>query len=124
MLSTEEVARHFGVGEDTVRTWIRSGRLRGQRFNRLWRCSWEDVWAVEAAPLPRGPMREQYKQPLVTKDQIAAALGVSLRSIDRLTKEGLPTRKVLGSFRCNPSDVADWIQGQKGFTLPDGWETR
>lgn len=123
MLDTETVARHFAVNDETVRSWIRQGLLRGQRFNRNWRCAWQDVWSVEKGPIPLGQSQARYKAPLVTKSQIASVLGVSTRTVERLALEGLPTRKVFGKFRCNPADVAEWLQERKGFKLPDGWET-
>ncbi|MBH8600121.1 helix-turn-helix domain-containing protein [Thermoactinomyces sp. CICC 23799] len=43
LLTPKEVAELLQVSEVTVKKWLRAGRLRGFKVNRLWRVSAEDL---------------------------------------------------------------------------------
>ena len=44
MLSPEEVAEHFSVTTNTVRAWLREGKLKGVKLgNKIWRISEEEL---------------------------------------------------------------------------------
>jgi excisionase family DNA binding protein len=49
--STEEVAALFGVTPDTVRTWCRTGEMRGEKCGA--RCGGEHEWRVTRDELLR-----------------------------------------------------------------------
>jgi excisionase family DNA binding protein len=54
MLTVEEVARRLATSEETIRRWLRSGRLRGVRLGATragWRVSEEDLAAFLRARL-------------------------------------------------------------------------
>lgn len=120
MLSVKCVASHFGLRPDTVRRRIRAGDIDAIRINRDYRLDWPDVWACEDGPMPKGASRERYQEPLVGKRVIAAKLRVSVRSVERWIDEGLPTRNVFGTVRCNPHDVTDWLR-LRGVDLQPAW---
>lgn len=42
-LAPEEVAAALRVHPETVRGWIRSGKLQAQKVGRLWRIPWEEA---------------------------------------------------------------------------------
>lgn len=123
MLSVQDVAEHYGLTPDTVRRKVRINELTSLRFNRLHRFDWESVWACEEGPMPRGACRDRYKAPLMSKQKLAAAVGVSVRTVERWLALGLPTRKVFGNVRCNPHDIRDWLNTEMNLTLPEDWET-
>ncbi len=42
-LAPEELASALRVHPETVRGWIRSGKLQAQKVGRLWRIPWEEA---------------------------------------------------------------------------------
>lgn len=121
MLTVEETAGHFDLTPGTVRNWIKSGELRAQRINRHYRLEWEDVWACEKGPMPKGQRLERYRKPLMSKSSVAEKLRVCVKTIERMIGEGLPTRNVFGSVRINPDDARDWIHASREFELAEDW---
>ncbi|MFN4073758.1 MAG: helix-turn-helix domain-containing protein [Thermus sp.] len=41
-LTPEELAGALRVSPETVRRWLRTGEVAGQRVGRLWRVPWEE----------------------------------------------------------------------------------
>ena len=122
MLSVEEVATHFGLRPDTVRRKIRAGVIEAIRIGRVYRLAWPDVFACEDGPMPKRARITRYQENLLCKKNIAGALRVSVRTVERWIEDGLPTRKVFGAVRFNPHDVTDWLK-LRGVDLPAGWWT-
>lgn len=120
MLSVEQVATHFGLRPDTVRRKIRTGEIDAIRIGRTYRLAWADVWACEDGPMPKRVHIPRYQNALICKKTIAAALRVSVRTVERWIVDGLPTRSVFGAVRCNPHDVTDWLK-LRGVDLPQDW---
>lgn len=114
MMTTRALCRHWKLGETTIRAYVESGRLRACRVNRSLRFDWNDVWALERGPLPRGALAARYRTALLTRRELADALAVSLRTLDRLVERGLPTRNVGVNVRFNPHDAADWLERHAG----------
>jgi excisionase family DNA binding protein len=121
MLSVDEVARHYGFRPDTVRRRIRTGELGAVRIRRTYRLDWRDVWTCENGPMPKGARIARYQERLLTKKEIARALGVSVKTVERWIADGMPTRCVFGAVRCNPHDVADWLCQAMDVRLPEDW---
>jgi len=122
MLSVEEVATHFGLRPDTVRRKIRAGEIEAIRIGRVYRLAWPDVFACEDGPMPKRARITRYQENLLCKKNIAGALRVSVRTVERWIDDGLPTRNVFGVVRFNPHDVTDWLK-LRGVDLPPGWWT-
>jgi len=120
MLAVEEVASHFGLRPDTVRRKIRTGEIDAIHIGRVYRLAWPDVWACEDGPTPKRARSTRYQEDLLGKKVIAGALSVSVRTFERWIDDGLPTRNVFGTVRCNPHDVNDWLK-LRGVDLPPGW---
>ncbi|MCZ4262228.1 helix-turn-helix domain-containing protein [Limimaricola sp. G21655-S1] len=120
MLSIEEVARHFRLRPDTVRRKIRAREIDAVRIGRVYRLAWPDVWACEDGPMPKRALTARYQDDLLTKKDIAAALSVSVRTVERWIEDGMPTRNVFRVVRCNPHDVSDWLK-RRGIDLPAEW---
>lgn len=122
MLSVEEVAIHFGLRPDTVRRKIRAGEIEAIRIGRVYRLAWPDVFACEDGPMPKRARVTRYQENLLCKKNIAGALRVSVRTVERWIDDGLPTRNVFGVVRFNPHDVTDWLK-LRGVDLPSRWWT-
>jgi len=122
MLSVEEVATHFGLRPDTVRRKIRAGEIEAIRIGRVYRLAWPDVFACEDGPMPKRARVTRYQENLLCKKNIAGALRVSVRTVERWIDDGLPTRNVFGVVRFNPHDVTDWLK-LRGVDLPSRWWT-
>lgn len=121
MLTIKNVADHFDLEPDTVRRKVRSGEIYALKINRAYRLNWQDVWACENGPTPKGDRVERYKEPLLSKQGVAAPLSFSVRTIERYIEQGLPTRNSFGAVRLNPHDVSDWFFDAKGTKLPEKW---
>ena len=117
MPNTEDAAHHYGLSADTVRRHIKDGKLDAQKLRRDYRMTWEDIWAAECGPFPRGSWRTRYQTPLITKKHLMRALEVDLSTIDRWIADGLPSRKVFRSWRCNAHDVSDWLRLVFGYEI-------
>ena len=114
-LSVGDVAAHYVLTPGTIRRQLLAGALRGVRVDRIWRCSWQDVWAAEQGPAPRGQRAAHYRAPLLRKRDLVAAWGVSERTVERWIADGLPTRNVFGSVRIAPVDAGEWTRGRFGI---------
>lgn len=114
MLSSRDLSLHWSLSPATIRAYVTSGALRGCRINRSLRFDWEAIWAVEAGPTPRSAQAERYQSPLLTKKDLAGALGVGMRTVDRLLARGLPTRNVGANVRFNRFDAAEWLAFHAG----------
>jgi hypothetical protein len=114
-LSTADIAQHFNLSSSTIRRKIRSGDIIAQSVGRDYRACWEDLWACEQGPTPRGKLRERYKLSLLSKRDLGAATGFSERTVERWIAAGLPTRNAFGSVRINPQDATDWLHRTHGF---------
>ena len=121
MLTVEDTAKHFSLTPETIRSRIKTGELRAQRVNRRYRLEWQDVWTCERGPMPKGRRAERYRMPLMTKFDIADRLRVSVKSVERMIADGLPTRNVWGAVRVNPADAQDWLAAHFDIELSDDW---
>lgn len=50
---------------------------------------------------------------MLTKKQLAIELNLSVPTIDRLMKEGMPYYKIMKSVRFDIDAVKDWLRGNK-----------
>jgi len=121
MLTVKDTAEHFNLTSGTIRSRIKSGDLPAQRINRNYRLEWENVWACERGPMPKGQRLERFRKPLMSKINVAEKLRVSVKTIERMIGDGLPTRNVFGSVRINPDDARDWIHASREFELAEDW---
>jgi hypothetical protein len=119
MLTLEDVAEHWRLRPATVRLRIRSGKLAAVRVGGRYRTDWASVWACEAGRTPTGARAEAYKTPLLTKGDLARAMRVGIRTVERWITEGLPTRCVGENVRLNRGEAARWIQRRFGLDVRD-----
>jgi excisionase family DNA binding protein len=49
---------------------------------------------------------------VMTKEQLAEYLKISVKTVDRLRKEGMPSFKVLNMVRFSASDVLEWLKAR------------
>jgi excisionase family DNA binding protein len=77
------------------------------------------VWACETGSRPSGALADRYRTPLATKSDVAQAMRVSTRTVERWISDGLPTRCVGGNVRMNRAEVARWIQQRFGIDVRD-----
>jgi hypothetical protein len=112
MLTIEDVANHWRVRPAAVRARIAAGELRAVRIAGRYRTTWPDVWSCETGRAPSGALADRYTTPLMTKADLAQAMRVSVRTVERWIYEGLPTRPVFGRTRFNCSEAAAWIRAR------------
>lgn len=92
-LTVAAVAAHYRLTPRTVRERLMAGDLAGMRIGGQWRCRWADIWAAEKGPMPKGARGNAYRQPLLTKRDLAAQWSISERTVERWITAGLPTRQ-------------------------------
>ena len=65
---------------------------------------------------PDWAKREQYGEPYITRQEVCDYLGISISTLMKLRKNGLPTYQVGGQKRFRLSDVNDFIRkyGKEG----------
>ena len=65
---------------------------------------------------PDWAMRELYGEPYITRQEVCDYLGISISTLMKLRKNGLPTYQVGGQKRFRLSDVNDFIRkyGKEG----------
>jgi excisionase family DNA binding protein len=119
MLTIEEVAKHWRLRPATVRLRIKSGELAAVRVGGRYRTNWHDVWSCEAGRMPTGARADEYKTPLLTKSDLARAMKVGTRTVERWLFDGLPTRCVGENVRLNRAEAARWIQRRFGIDVRD-----
>lgn len=112
-LSVRGCARHWAVSQRKVYGMLKNGLLRAEKFG-TWEIAWDDVWALESGPVPRGERLALYRLDLLTRHSLAERLGCCLRTVDRYLEAGMPTRNVGGSVRISPVDAAEWLLPRKG----------
>lgn len=117
MLTIDEVARHWRLKPAAVRKRITLGDLAAVRIGGRYRAEWPDVWSCEDGRLPGGARADQYKLPLLTKRDLAAAMRVSTRTVERWIADGLPTRNIGENTRLNRSEAARWIRQRYGIDV-------
>lgn len=120
MLTIEQASQHFKLSPATLRRKASVGEINCIRIGRKYRFDWADVWACEDGRTPRSANRSRYQLNLLDKSEIAAATAVSIRTVERWIADGMPTRNVFGSVRCNPIDVTEWLRG-RGIAVADEW---
>ncbi len=47
LITVNEAADRLALSDDTIRKWLRSGRLKGVKVSRVWRVYEEDVAKIE-----------------------------------------------------------------------------
>ena len=119
MLTIDDVAEHWRLKPAAVRERIKSGQLQAVRIGGRFRTEWDAVWACEAGPRPAGALAARYRTPLLTKANLAQAMRVSVRTVERWMHEGLPTRSVGGNVRFNRGEAASWIRARFGIDVRD-----
>lgn len=89
-LGVADLTGRYSVAATTVRSWLRSGDLKGRRIGRDWRISWKGVFAFEGGDPPgRSPrLLALARAPLMTPDQVAATFGCTTDTILRWRREG------------------------------------
>lgn len=117
MLTLEDVARHWRLRPASIRQRIKSGELEAVWIAGRYRTSWADVWSCESGVKPTGADAESYKTALLTKRHLAAAMGVSTRTVERWMRTGLPTRSIGASTRFNRFEAEAWIRSRFGVDL-------
>jgi hypothetical protein len=70
-----------------------------------YRTTWGDIWACESGPRPTGALAARYQTPLMTKADLAQAMRVSVRTVERWMHDGLPTRSVGANVRISRSEA-------------------
>jgi excisionase family DNA binding protein len=58
VLTPEQVAERLQLKPDTMRGWLRTGKLRAAKFGRVWRICKEDLQAFIEYYLPAQPVEE------------------------------------------------------------------
>lgn len=119
MLTLEEVAEHWQLRPAAVRMRLKQGQLPGVKVAGRYRVNWDDVWACERGPRPSGVLAGRYKTALLTKRDIASAMRVGVRTVERWMHDGLPTRSVGGNVRFNRAEVVLWIRARFGIDVGD-----
>lgn len=109
-LSVNAVAKHFDLTPRTVRARLKKGDIVGVRIGGEWRFSWQDVWAAEKGPSPRGKRTEAFKVPLLSMTKYGATWSVSQRTVERWIADGMPTRNVFGSVRIAHASADIWVR--------------
>lgn len=127
MLNIEDIERHWKLSAASVRHLIRSGDLTAIKIAGRFRTTWPDVWACEHGGQPTPSTACHYTCPLLTKQDVAALMDVSARTIERWVQAGLPTRSVGRSIRFSRYEVENWVRDRFGIApsrhdLFDGWE--
>jgi phage terminase Nu1 subunit (DNA packaging protein) len=73
----------------------------------------EDAQAVSEAPVIGLPVREQERY--VTRVELAQIMGVSVRTIDSLVRDGMPSETWgIRSRRFRPSAAIAWARSRRG----------
>lgn len=119
MLNIEEISQHWQLKPASVRQRIKSGDLNAVMIAGRYRSTWENVWACECGGQPGSANIAHYKMPLLTRQNVAARLGVSARTVERWVTQGLPTRSVGGCLRFNAFEVDQWFQREFGIDARD-----
>lgn len=120
MLTVEHASQHFKLSSATLRKKAANGEINCIRIGREYRFEWADIWACEKGRTPRSVDKSRYQLDLLGKGEIAAALSVSVRTVERWIADGMPTRNAFGSVRCNPLDITEWLRG-RGVPIGNEW---
>ena len=83
MFSLEQVAERLGLKVRTVRTYVRTGRLKAFRIGKQYRVAREDLESITG---PRGWHASIAKHRLAEVSSILQADAVSQETADRITK--------------------------------------
>jgi hypothetical protein len=119
MLTIQDVAKHWQLRPAAVRLRIKSGELAASRIGGRYRTDWPSVWSCETGRIPRGAQAAAFQTPLLTKGDVARAMRVSGRTVERWISDGLPTRCVGENTRLNRSEAARWIRQRFGIDVSD-----
>ena len=117
MITLEEVAGHWRLTAASVRARISSGELRAVRVAGRLRTDWSDVWACESGRRPSLKNAARYRTKLLTKQDLAGRINISIRTVERWIDRGLPTRNVGTNVRINQHDASDWLRRANGIEL-------
>lgn len=117
LLTIDDVAAHWSLRPQTVRTMIQAGTLRAARIARQYRLHWPDVWACEQGPRPTAATSSRYATRLLTKADLVATTRTSERTVERWIGAGMPTRKVGTNVRLNAEDARDWLRWRYGVDI-------
>lgn len=117
MLTIDDASNHWRLRPAAVRERIKSGQLHAVRIAGRYRMTWPDIWACESGLRPAGALADRYRTPLLTKSDLAQAMRVSVRTVERWMHEGLPTRSVGGNVRFNRGEAATWIRARFGIDV-------
>jgi excisionase family DNA binding protein len=115
VLTIDEAALRLKLKPDTVRDWVKAGKLKAVKLGRVWRVDAEDLERLlrgeptaPPPPLPAADGPLERRAALVRHVQALDKQGLTLRAIaQRLNDEGIPT--ISGKGR--------WQQGTIGNLL-------
>jgi len=100
LVGVDCLAERYSLKPGTIRTWLRSGILPGQRVHGRWVTTWDTVFAFEGrlAP-PRGEAREAAKRPLCTVEKVAELFGRKPATVRAWFRKGtLAGRKIMDEW--------------------------
>lgn len=108
-----EIARHWGLSDDTVRALIRNSGV-APAYPRPARYHWRDIWALEGCTHVPKHLEDEFRKPLLTAVEVQRRFlpDLKLRSItDRAAKRTLPGIKLGTDWRFREHDIRRFRRG-------------
>lgn len=130
-LSTEEVAERLQVDEQTVRRWIKSGKLEAVKPGREWRIppsAFEALLESYSSPKVQAPLSPEDAQRRSVPEALYSYMGLRAKSLEaELKDENSPNFKNataatnwIAGVQREAKDWADWAAENWSVLMPPG----
>lgn len=121
LFNLQEISQKFNLTTETIRSYIREGRLKGQKFGVSWYVSSQALSEYFSAPFSGSVQAHQETGKRERKEPVRKEIEIRKDSLieelrETMTEKNLSANATAKHIRTHPSQVIRWLKYQASPT--------